>query len=171
MSWRISKFIRPNQIQSPFLCMCIYSEYFPLHYTSVAMDGIYDIFITTYETCVSEEWFFTDQFKWQCIILDEAHRIKNESARIRHSLDRVDCNVRVLLTGTPLQNNIKELFTLLNFLFPDVINTSGVIEAAFQSSKKQQSLQFQPSSKTPSGTGVDESLLDNPAEFDESKVE
>lgn len=132
---------------------------------SVATDGIYDIFITTYETCVTEEWFFTDGFKWQCVILDEAHRIKNESARIRHSLDRVDCNMRVLLTGTPLQNNIKELFTLLNFLFPDVINSSATIEAAFQASKKILS------STKAASTERDESLMENPAAFDESKVE
>lgn len=98
--------------------------------------------------------------------MDEAHRIKNESARIRHSLDRVDCNMRVLLTGTPLQNNIKELLTLLNFLFPDVISSSDKIEAAFQSNLKHQSS----TQKLQSSSAGDDLLLDNPAEFDERKI-
>lgn len=59
---------------------------------------------------------------------DEAHRIKNASGAIRHSLDRVQGNMRLLLTGTPLQNNAQELFTLINFLMPDVFRDSLVIE-------------------------------------------
>lgn len=96
-----------------------------------AFQGLYDLYITTYETVVTEESFFCDNFSWQCLILDEAHRIKNESGRIRHSLDRVAANMRVLLTGTPLQNNIRELFTLLNFLFPDVLKDSDKFEKVF----------------------------------------
>ncbi|EZG78189.1 putative SNF2 family protein [Gregarina niphandrodes] len=97
----------------------------------VAAQGLHDLYITTYETVVTEESFFCDNFDWQCIILDEAHRIKNQTGRIRHSLDRVSANMRVLLTGTPLQNNIKELFTLLNFLFPEVLEHSDNFEKAF----------------------------------------
>lgn len=98
---------------------------------AAASNGLYDLYITTYETVVTEEAFFCDNFAWQCLILDEAHRIKNESGRIRHSLDRVSATMRVLLTGTPLQNNVKELFTLLNFLFPDVLKDSATFEKVF----------------------------------------
>ncbi|XP_075591102.1 SWI/SNF-related matrix-associated actin-dependent regulator of chromatin subfamily A member 1-like [Dermatophagoides farinae] len=97
----------------------------------VASQGLHDLYITTYETAVTEESFFCDNFDWQCLILDEAHRIKNESGRIRHSLDRVCATMRVLLTGTPLQNNINELITLLNFLFPDVLKDSDQFEKMF----------------------------------------
>lgn len=143
----------------------------------VAMDGIYDIFITTYETAVTEEWFFTDRFKWQCVVLDEAHRIKNESARIRHSLDRVDCNMRVLLTGTPLQNNIKELFTLLNFLFPDIIKDSSAIEALFAATVKKPPKRPSPMAAMPQqqlgadGQPPGDASLMLAAAFDESKVD
>ncbi|OII77963.1 SNF2 family N-terminal domain-containing protein [Cryptosporidium andersoni] len=98
----------------------------------VAADGLYDLYITTYETVVTEESFFVDNFRWQCIILDEAHRIKNEGGRIRHSMDRVSGSMRVLLTGTPLQNSLRELFTLLNFLFPDILQDSEIFEKIFQ---------------------------------------
>lgn len=100
----------------------------------IARDGCYDITITTYETCVTEEWYFTDNFAWQTLVLDEAHKIKNQSSRIRHSLDRVTANMRVLLTGTPLQNHVRELFTLLNFMMPDVLKDSESFESAFQTS-------------------------------------
>ncbi|KAH8583458.1 ISWI related chromatinic with an apicomplexan specific domain [Cryptosporidium sp. chipmunk genotype I] len=98
----------------------------------VASDGLYDLYITTYETVVTEESFFVDNFRWQCIVLDEAHRIKNEGGRIRHSMDRVSGSMRVLLTGTPLQNSLKELFTLLNFLYPDILQDSEIFEKIFQ---------------------------------------
>ncbi|KAH7647996.1 SNF2 family N-terminal domain [Cryptosporidium bovis] len=98
----------------------------------VASDGLYDLYVTTYETVVTEESFFVDNFRWQCIILDEAHRIKNEGGRIRHSMDRVSGSMRVLLTGTPLQNSLKELFTLLNFLYPDILQDSEIFEKIFQ---------------------------------------
>ncbi|KAH8738710.1 SNF2 family N-terminal domain [Cryptosporidium ryanae] len=98
----------------------------------VASDGLYDLYVTTYETVVTEESFFVDNFRWQCIVLDEAHRIKNEGGRIRHSMDRVSGSMRVLLTGTPLQNSLKELFTLLNFLYPDILQDSEIFEKIFQ---------------------------------------
>lgn len=98
----------------------------------LAEKGLYDLYVTTYETVKNEEEFFVDRIpKWQCIVLDEAHRIKNQSGAIRHSMDRVVGNMRLLLTGTPLQNNSAELFTLINFMFPDIFKNSEIIEQAF----------------------------------------
>eukprot|EP00915_Cephaloidophora_sp_WS-2016_P003099 GHVH01004188.1.p1 GENE.GHVH01004188.1~~GHVH01004188.1.p1 ORF type:complete len:1724 (+),score=295.35 GHVH01004188.1:185-5356(+) len=97
----------------------------------VAAEGCVDVYITTYETVATEEWFFADDFKWATIILDEAHRIKSEKGAVRHSLDRVHTAFRILLTGTPLQNNVKELHTLLNFLFPDILTSGEEFEKAF----------------------------------------
>ncbi|OXB72397.1 UNVERIFIED_CONTAM: hypothetical protein H355_012869 [Colinus virginianus] len=70
----------------------------------------------------------------------EAHRIKNASGGIRHALDRVVGNMRLLLTGTPLQNSAAELFTLINFLMPDVFRDSQLIEQAFLTAQQQQQL-------------------------------
>lgn len=61
-------------------------------------------------------------------MLDEAHRIKNHSNASRHSMDRIASNMRLLLTGTPLQNNALELFTLINFMFPDIFKDSEIME-------------------------------------------
>ncbi|VEV57361.1 SNF2 helicase, putative [Plasmodium vinckei vinckei] len=98
----------------------------------LAEKGLYDLYVTTYETVKNEEEFFVETIpKWQCIVLDEAHRIKNQGGAIRHSMDRVVGNMRLLLTGTPLQNNSAELFTLINFMFPDIFKNSEIIEQAF----------------------------------------
>eukprot|EP00397_Hematodinium_sp_SG-2012_P001244 GEMP01001245.1.p1 GENE.GEMP01001245.1~~GEMP01001245.1.p1 ORF type:complete len:1596 (+),score=441.91 GEMP01001245.1:137-4924(+) len=93
--------------------------------------GARDVYITTYETLTCTEHFFATHV-WQTLILDEAHRVKDQDGRVRKALSHIDCNFRLLLTGTPLQNNIKELFTLLNYVWPDVLRDSGVFERAIQ---------------------------------------
>lgn len=66
----------------------------------LAYNGLYDLFVTTYETVKCEEAFFVETVpRWQCLILDEAHRIKNQSGALRHSMDRIVANMRLLLTG------------------------------------------------------------------------
>jgi len=82
--------------------------------------GQKDIIITTYETVLSMGDYF-ERHVWALMVLDEAHRIKNEATRIREALDSVECSARLLLTGTPLQNHLGELFALLRFMWPDVL--------------------------------------------------
>lgn len=82
--------------------------------------GMKDVVVTTYETLVSTADFFASRC-WSLLILDEAHRIKGQTSQVRESLDAVPCAGRILLTGTPLQNNLGELFALLRFLWPDVL--------------------------------------------------
>ena len=52
------------------------------------------------------------------VIIDEAHRLKNRNCKLLEELKTLDMEHRVLLTGTPLQNSMEELFSLLNFLEP-----------------------------------------------------
>ena len=56
---------------------------------------------------------------WRCVVLDEAHRLKNKSSKITEFLKTYKMEHRVLLTGTPLQNSLEELWALLNFLEPE----------------------------------------------------
>ncbi|KAK2196522.1 bifunctional Zinc finger [Babesia duncani] len=107
----------------------------------LAYKGLYDLYITTYETVKNEEAFFVETIpRWQCLILDEAHRIKNAAGAVRHSMDRVQANMRLLLTGTPLQNNAMELFTLINFMFPDIFKGSTIIDEAFNNTKNKRGM-------------------------------
>nr|CAD1826728.1 unnamed protein product [Ananas comosus var. bracteatus] len=61
---------------------------------------------------------------WHYIIIDEGHRIKNASCKLNADLKHYRSFHRLLLTGTPLQNNLEELWALLNFLLPDIFNSS-----------------------------------------------
>ena len=56
--------------------------------------------------------------QWRVVIIDEAHRLKNRNCKLLEGLKCLDLEHRVLLTGTPLQNSVEELFSLLNFLEP-----------------------------------------------------
>lgn len=57
--------------------------------------------------------------EWAALVVDEAHRLKNNQSLFFRTLREFKINYRLLLTGTPLQNNLEELFHLLNFLSPD----------------------------------------------------
>ncbi|KAJ3058365.1 choline dehydrogenase 6, partial [Podochytrium sp. JEL0797] len=78
----------------------------------------FDIVLTTYEMAMSG----VSQLRpidWRCVVLDEAHRLKNKMSKISEVLKQYKMEHRVLLTGTPLQNSLDELWALLNFLQPD----------------------------------------------------
>ena len=65
------------------------------------------------------------------IIIDEAHRIKNENSTLSVSVRRLHVESRLLLTGTPLQNNLHELWALLNFLLPEVFSDADTFDSFF----------------------------------------
>ena len=76
----------------------------------------FDVLLTTFEYIMREVRTFKADFHWRCLIIDEAHRLKNFDSKITHTMNNYNADFKVLLTGTPLQNNTKELWTLLNFL-------------------------------------------------------
>ena len=71
------------------------------------------------------------KFKWEYIVVDEAHKIKNEESQISKRLRQLDSRYRLLLTGTPLQNNLHELWSLLNFLLPEIFSSSDAFDEMF----------------------------------------
>ncbi|KAI9142019.1 SNF2 family N-terminal domain-containing protein [Paraphysoderma sedebokerense] len=83
----------------------------------------FEVCITSYEICLLEKAHFR-KISWGYIVIDEAHRIKNENSQLSQIVRLFDCKNRLLLTGTPLQNNLHELWALLNFLLPDVFSSS-----------------------------------------------
>eukprot|EP00746_Dinoflagellata_sp_MGD_P132064 gnl/MRDRNA2_/MRDRNA2_65790_c0_seq1.p1 gnl/MRDRNA2_/MRDRNA2_65790_c0~~gnl/MRDRNA2_/MRDRNA2_65790_c0_seq1.p1 ORF type:complete len:1597 (+),score=402.46 gnl/MRDRNA2_/MRDRNA2_65790_c0_seq1:75-4865(+) len=100
--------------------------------------GYKDILVTTYETMVSAEEFFL-RHTWTVTVLDEAHRIKSNQSNVRNSLDQIDTVARVLLTGTPLQNNLGELQALLAFLLPGILSKdSETFQSAVQLDNNEQ---------------------------------
>jgi SNF2 family DNA or RNA helicase len=89
--------------------------------------GERDIYITSYESLVTTESFFS-QHCWHTVILDEGHRIKGQAGRLKTCLERLESVFRVLLSGTPLQNNMMDLYELLHALWPDVLESSKPFE-------------------------------------------
>ncbi|EMR09698.1 hypothetical protein PNEG_01885 [Pneumocystis murina B123] len=92
----------------------------------------FDVCITSYETILREKMHFK-KFAWEYIIVDEAHRIKNEESMLSKIIRLLNSRNRLLITGTPLQNNLHELWALLNFLLPDIFADSQVFDRWFES--------------------------------------
>ena len=89
------------------------------------MPGEWDVCVTSYEMAIREKSVFK-KFNWRYLVIDEAHRIKNEKSKLSEIVREFKTANRLLLTGTPLQNNLHELWSLLNFLLPDVFNSADV---------------------------------------------
>ncbi|ORX87384.1 hypothetical protein BCR32DRAFT_260626 [Anaeromyces robustus] len=97
----------------------------------------FEVCVTSYEICLIEKAHFK-KLSWRYIIIDEAHRIKNENSALSQIVREFNCRNRLLLTGTPLQNNLHELWALLNFLLPDVFNKSEDFDSWFELQGKDQ---------------------------------
>jgi len=69
--------------------------------------------------------------KWQYMVIDEGQRIKNEKSKLSEYVREFYSSHRLLLTGTPLQNNLHELWSLLNFLLPDVFSSADDFDSWF----------------------------------------
>ena len=72
------------------------------------------------------------------IVVDEAHRLKNEHSTLSLELRQLQSKHRLLLTGTPLQNNLHELWALLNFLLPQMFADSDEFDSYFNLKNTQQ---------------------------------
>lgn len=101
-------------------------------------DGVLPVVVTSYEICLKDNIYLANK-SWKFLIVDEGHRIKNLNCKLIRSgshpllymmyytlcyrtLKTYNAANRLLLTGTPLQNNLAELWSLLNFLIPDLFD-------------------------------------------------
>lgn len=75
----------------------------------------FDVLLTSYEM-INLDSTVLKSIKWECLIVDEGHRLKNKDSKLFQTLHQYTTRHRVLLTGTPLQNNLDELFMLMHFL-------------------------------------------------------
>ncbi|XP_048852240.1 DNA excision repair protein ERCC-6-like 2 isoform X2 [Brienomyrus brachyistius] len=92
--------------------------------------GRCEIALTTYETlrlCVDQ----FNSINWSAIIVDEAHKIKNPSSQVTQALKRMKCRVRVGLTGTVLQNNLEELWCVMDWANPSCLGTLESFRSQF----------------------------------------
>ncbi|KAM3844850.1 chromodomain-helicase-DNA-binding protein 1 isoform 3-T3 [Vipera latastei] len=78
----------------------------------------FNILLTTYEILLKDKSFLGG-LNWAFIGVDEAHRLKNDDSLLYKTLIDFKSNHRLLITGTPLQNSLKELWSLLHFIMPE----------------------------------------------------
>ncbi|EEB16258.1 lymphoid specific helicase, putative [Pediculus humanus corporis] len=98
--------------------------------TLVMKKLIHPVVITSYNVPMRDTAVL-GKINWYYLIIDEGHRIKNHNSLLSRILRKFNTVGRLLLTGTPLQNNLTELWSLLNFLLPEVFNTLEVFESWF----------------------------------------
>lgn len=85
-------------------------------------DSPFHVLVTSYQIVVADTPYF-QKVKWQYMILDEAQAIKSSSSSRWKALLGFHCRNRLLLTGTPIQNNMQELWALLHFIMPSLFDS------------------------------------------------
>lgn len=97
---------------------------------SSKVDANFPVVVTSYEIAIADIKFL-GRHHWKYVVVDEGHRLKNMNCRLIRELRTLRTDNKLLLTGTPLQNNLTELWSLLNFLLPDVFQSLENFEAWF----------------------------------------
>ncbi|KAK3378937.1 SNF2 family N-terminal domain-containing protein [Lasiosphaeria ovina] len=96
----------------------------------------FPIVCTSYEMVLKDRASLS-KINWEFIIIDEGHRMKNFDSKLFRELKTFTSATRLLITGTPLQNNLKELWSLLNFLLPKIFRDWEAFESWFDFSDLQ----------------------------------
>ncbi|PWN44391.1 hypothetical protein IE81DRAFT_345625 [Ceraceosorus guamensis] len=90
----------------------------------------FPVVITSYEAAIADRVALA-QHDWKFLVVDEGHRIKNMESKLITELKKYRTANRLLLTGTPLHNNLRELWSLLNFILPDIFDDLATFESWF----------------------------------------
>lgn len=90
----------------------------------------HDIVLTSFELSI-KDFSKLSRTNWKFLIIDEGHRLKNMDCILIQVLKRLNVSNRLLITGTPLQNNLKELWSLLNFILPDIFHDLQLFQQWF----------------------------------------
>ncbi|KAI0322695.1 hypothetical protein OF83DRAFT_1092474 [Amylostereum chailletii] len=95
----------------------------------------FHVLVTTYNTITNAKEFgsvFKSQPRWEGLIIDEGQRLNNDNSIIFKKLRELKTMHRIIMTGTPLNNNIRELFNLMNFLDPENWHDLAKLEKEFE---------------------------------------
>ncbi|KAH9924947.1 P-loop containing nucleoside triphosphate hydrolase protein [Amylocystis lapponica] len=103
----------------------------------------FDLCITTYDSYLVEDTWFKSH-RWTYCVLDEGHKIKNAETNISGKLQGIGSLYRLILTGTPVQNNLVELWGLLHWLYPIIFTAASerLFKDSFDLSRGLYSLPF-----------------------------
>jgi len=99
---------------------------------------MHHVLVTSYEIAINDRSVLSN-IRWKFLVVDEGHRLKNMECRLIKELKQYKTEHRLLLTGTPLQNNLRELFSLLNFVLPEIFDNVEVFESWFDAKEIEES--------------------------------
>ncbi|KAL5715234.1 ATP-dependent DNA helicase ddm1 [Ranunculus cassubicifolius] len=91
----------------------------------------FPIVVTSYEVAMNDARKYLKHYSWTYVVIDEGHRLKNSKCKLLRELKWLPMDNKLLLTGTPLQNNLAELWSLLNFILPDIFSSHEEFESWF----------------------------------------
>jgi len=92
------------------------------------------VVVTSFEIAMRDVSYFQRPGRWQrwkYLAVDEGHRLKNKDCRLIRELKSIPVDNRLLLTGTPLQNDLTELWSLLNFILPEIFDSLSAFQSWF----------------------------------------
>ena len=90
----------------------------------------HNVLIASYEVVRNDIDFFS-QIKWNFVVLDEGHIIRNSKTKLSRAVKQLQCNHRLILSGTPIQNNVLELWSLFDFLMPGYLGSERHFQMRF----------------------------------------
>ncbi|KAJ9598817.1 hypothetical protein L9F63_026649 [Diploptera punctata] len=96
----------------------------------------FNVLLTSYEL-ISIDAACLGSIDWAVLVVDEAHRLKSNQSKFFRLLASYNITYKLLLTGTPLQNNLEELFHLLNFLCREKFNDLAAFQNEFADISKE----------------------------------
>jgi len=101
-----------------------------------------DLLITTYSMLTRQPWL--ENIDWQLVILDEAQAIKNPSTSQSKAVKKLSARSRIVLTGTPVENRLGDLWSLFDFLNPGLLGSANVFKKFVKSLQDREHNQFAP---------------------------
>lgn len=115
---------------APFLKVLVYVGLPTWRATAKDTFGQYDVVVTSYDIARNDISDVSAQ-NWNYCVLDEGHVIKNASSKLTKAVKTIKANHRLILSGTPIQNNVLELWSLFDFLMPGFLGTEKVFNERF----------------------------------------
>ncbi|GAA6061819.1 hypothetical protein JCM10212_001125 [Sporobolomyces blumeae] len=97
---------------------------------AVTREHPYPVILITYQIAMKDVAFL-ESLNYDLVVCDEAHKAKNLKGKTLAALKRYKADFRLLLTGTPLQNNLTELYSLLSFILPEIFTDQETFESMF----------------------------------------
>jgi len=101
-----------------------------------------DLVVTTYAMLTRQTWL--TRLNWRLLILDEAQAIKNPSTRQSKAAKKLSAQARIVLTGTPVENRLGDLWSLFDFINPGLLGSAGVFKSFVKNLQSRERDQFAP---------------------------